>query len=1036
MERDGLDLAELGPERSPDQIAQEMNGWQPEDAKAKAFFLKEAVGGPKRGTPNAASQELMQQLKHLIERELFLWEYFPVNLPQTEFDEKDVEAARRGEIELFQAPQSHDETRELAFNADGSRKKLTREQLGEVWRTGTLTVPSKSMPDEKHIWQLSGLLLRGKDNIAASWRKGMAQAARQLIEEVPARFVAPRWSVRAGLRSLIFAPRDLLAKLVGLIEQVPKYSDYQIEEMLLHEQKRFMLEGGIPQIITTLNQRVEDGEKRQPAYMQLPETSPIEKLDLRLSTDQFVRKISQYISIIFSEVSSKWMAERHQWERLAREDLQAKGVTDQEKLDQTVANLSCEERISRLYAAILSSVALEESLPGIGRMIVNYLKALRIVRTREMEQAALELKKEQEILSELRRAHPIRSKLSGWLSSRCEQLMRDWLKETRSKIDIDILDQLRRDGLAQEAYLFDRANRFTLERFSQRKQELGALRSPARTWEFLRPIWLPKNWVIKRVESEFDSSVYYTAEKTRSYKTRSDVPFYRFWNMYHWTMSSWSFGFLGLTWNLLKGPLSLKALFSPKPYYSRPTLDSNTGKIIDDPYSLTQTFGSRIGAIWAHVSRSRASFEAEPDTGFIGKTVSRLFNVFWNYVVKGFVGTATVALCQPVLTAINLVLTLFLMLTSFIWAPASALIRWLICFFIFDFDHAKYGSVRSPFITTVIWGLIIRGILNVGTSLAGALVIHPIIAALIAAFRSVTAGSRFIYDCIMFALVVWHRARVPANDGFLAKRIHGPGMAASVFVQLEPADALVALRATLERVELDLWRARISSAINKPRTRLDSHPLLYAFTGVGLSLSTGMHQFDPIRKNCEALMKELERKISARYRVLPSVPNGHMVRLTRRDLETLLENATKMVRDFVSNRILPLHTEVETITLWSSTWNLERGDFVELARKFLAQTFSYEILRPLEDSERTVRLKVHKFKFREMVVDAAPADPLEKTSVEVTVGGRSVAQPTVSSFESSDVTSCGSSSDRVGMLSPLTRFPPYFELIEKKEDEK
>jgi hypothetical protein len=1001
----------------------------------------------------------MHQLKHLIERELFVWEYFPVNLPTTEFDEKDVEAARHGETQLFQAPASHDETRELAFDDTGSRKvryspqktkktvfppsntefydqKLTREQLGEVWRTGTLTVPSKALPGENHIWQLSGLLLRGKDNIAASWRKGMAQAARQLIEEVPSRFVAPRWSVRAGLRSLMYAPRDLLAKLIGLIEQVPKYSHYQIQEMLLHEQKRFMLEGGLPQVLTTINQRVEDGEKRQPAYLQLPETSPVEKLDLRLSTDQFTRKISFYISTIFSDASAKWLADRHQWERLAREDLQAKGVSDEQKLDQIVANLSCEERISRLYESILSSVSLEDTLPGIGRMIVNYLKALRIVRTREMEQAAMELKKEQEVLDELRRAHPIRSKLSGWISSRCESLMRDWLKESRKKIDIDILDQLRRDGLAQEAYLFDRANRFTLESLTQRQQELGALRSPARTWEFVRPIWLPKNWVIKRMENEYDGTHYFTAEKTRSFKTSSDVPFYRFWNMYHWTMSSWSFGFLGLSWNLLKGPLSLKALFSPSAYYSRPTLDFKTGKIVDDPSSLTQTFGSRIGAIWGHISRSRASFEAEPDTGFIGKTVSRLFNIFWNYAVKGFVGTATVLIGQPVLTVLNLVLTLFFMITSFIWAPASALVRYLICFFFFDFDHAKYGSVRSPFVTTLLWGLIIRGVLNVGSSLVGAVVIHPLIAALLAAFRSITAGSRFIYDCIMFALVVWHRARIPANDGFLAKRIHGPGMAASVFVQLEPADALVALRATLERVELNSWRSRISSAINKPRTRLDAHPLLYAFNGVGLSLSTGMNQFDPIRKSCEKLMKDLERKVSARYRVLPSVPNGHMVRLTRRDLDTLLTNAIRMVRDFVSNRILPLQTETEAIELWSSVWNLERGDFEGLARKFLGQTFSPEILNPLEDSERTVRLKVHKFKFREMVVDAAPSDPLERTSVEVTVQRRSVAQPTVSSFDSGDISSCGSLSDRAGMLAPLTRHPHYFDLMKKGEDEK
>lgn len=909
--------------------------------------------------------------------------------------------------------------------------------MSEVWHTGMLSVQSEAMPDQKHIWQLSGLLVRGKDNITNSWRKRMSASLRQLIEEIPARFIAPRWSVQAGIVSLIYGPRDLLAKLIGLIEREPKYSKYEIDNMLHLEQKRFFIEGGHPQIVTHgMSQIVREHEKRQPAFLQLPANAALENLDLRLCTEQFSSAIGSALSEIFADVSSVWVHQKHEWERIAREDLQRTGVTDEAQIDQTVANLACEERISRLYTAILSSAQLERQMTGVGIAIVGYLKALRIVRNCEMEQTRLEEKKRAEAIADITKRHPIRSRLTSWLHSRVEAILTPWLDETRPKVDQDIMNLLRRDGLVQEAYLFDRALRFNRETRPQREKELGALKRPSREWRFARPIWLPKNWIItKHDDRKHGGSVWYSAERQTTHVTRSDVPFYRFWNMYQWTISAWSWGFIGLTWNLIKGPLSLKALFSPRAYYSRPTLDTETGKVIDDRNSLTQTLPSRLSAIWGHIKQSRAKFEAEPDTGFIGKTISRVFNLFFNYVVKGLAGTVAVAVGQPVLTALNLVLTLLLMVTSFAWAPASALLRWIICFFFFDFDHAKYGSVRSPFFTTVVYRILIRGLLNVTSSLVGAVVIHPILAAIIALTGSATAAVRLIYDSIIFGLVIWPRARIPANDGFLAKRVSGPGMASTIFVQIEPSDALVALRGTLERAELEIWRSRMASAISKPTTRLSNHPLGGAFSPVGLDFQAGSQRFDSIRKNVSRLMKELESKVNQRYKAIPDIPNGHMVRLTKSALDSLLQHAETMVKDFISSRVLPLHTHDEVLSLWASTWGLERNDFAGLTRQLLSRAFSSEILRPLEDSERTVRLKVHKFKFRSMVIDADVADPLEKTTVEVTPEQRRRASPTVSSIDRSDVSHCGTLEDRAGQLAPLSRSTPYFTLI-KKEGEK
>jgi hypothetical protein len=46
----------------------------------------------------------------------------------------------------------------------------------------------------------------------------------------------------------------------------------------------------------------------------------------------------------------------------------------------------------------------------------------------------------------------------------------------------------------------------------------------------------------------------------------------------------------------------------------------------------------------------------------------------------------------------------------------------------------------------------------------------------------------------MFYLIIRWRARVPAQNSFAARRIHGPGLSRQAFFQIDPDLALVALQ--------------------------------------------------------------------------------------------------------------------------------------------------------------------------------------------------------------------------------------------------
>lgn len=82
---------------------------------------------------------------------------------------------------------------------------------------------------------------------------------------------------------------------------------------------------------------------------------------------------------------------------------------------------------------------------------------------------------------------------------------------------------------------------------------------------------------------------------------------------------------------LRAAPYGLKAMFYNKPFHPLTEVNPVTGELQPQIHYKVLTFAERIRAIWESVRKSRAQFEAEPDTGFLGKTFVRQLN---RYVKK------------------------------------------------------------------------------------------------------------------------------------------------------------------------------------------------------------------------------------------------------------------------------------------------------------------------------------------------------------------------------------------------------------------
>jgi hypothetical protein len=76
--------------------------------------------------------------------------------------------------------------------------------------------------------------------------------------------------------------------------------------------------------------------------------------------------------------------------------------------------------------------------------------------------------------------------------------------------------------------------------------------------------------------------------------------------------------------------------------------------------------------------------------------------------------------------------------------------------------------------------------------------------------------TRGMYDKVIYHLVVKRFARIPAHNGFLARRIAGPGLASEYFYQVSSPEVLAALESLIEQNELKMYRLYVEQILMKP----------------------------------------------------------------------------------------------------------------------------------------------------------------------------------------------------------------------------
>jgi hypothetical protein len=434
---------------------------------------------------------------------------------------------------------------------------------------------------------------------------------------------------------------------------------------------------------------------------------------------------------------------------------------------------------------------------------------------------------------------------------------------------------------------------------------------------------------------------------------------------YIWTSNAMFF----LLVSLLQGPLGLRALFSRQEYYMGKRVNRNTGELEADTSTLCKPMLVRVGALWSTITTERTKFEALPDTGLLGKSFTRVFNMLWYYVVLGLFGSVLLLITFIVGSLVNIVGCTVLFLTTPLWMVAGCVLAMLFHFFLYDYrgDQSTNAALRFLFLRLVWWDILLVGVGSIVTTVVWT-ALAPVFMLLLCLLGALQFCLHHLYDAFMYCCCVRPRARQPERNSFLSRVVKGPGELRQRFKRVDPQVVMLMLRCLLEREELDVLEEELRQDIDAPLRAYNS----MVDGTLSLFLSSPPHLYRPRSQHFsdnqdEAAVGEkqllqsvarahgtLDASLRARRNELTkfvATPNWKRgARLTRADMAVLRTDAGRLVRNFYCGRIFPLFAgdQQKLSSFWEKN-QLARGDWNGLTRVKLLHLL--DSLEPVEEAE-------------------------------------------------------------------------------------
>ncbi|KDR19062.1 hypothetical protein L798_06418, partial [Zootermopsis nevadensis] len=909
--------------------------------------------------------------KHLNMRDLFL---------APSFDELDAVAVdSKGEPRRLSNKQL-ESIRERGLHKDkyGKPKKLSATQLESIRRWGEFEVESLNFTGQVHKWQLSQLLQKGTERSQESLLNDLALALRFIIVTAKGRLSSHFFSLYEALRALLTG----LLRLLDIIIGVPSLQAHNLDAKIREERCRYLVaelvcraefEDSLELLCGFVRRQLHRATmekfevERESSHPPVPVpylflTPKRVELDLRLFNRDIMRRALPILVAILERETRGWFL--HFRERLISE-LRSQKLPDEE-IEREVNQAVMREYLQRVYTSILSHPDLVALGEGIPQLLVQQAQSV-ILMHRAVENVQRKLAKTKESLKQrIEYMYPVLSRIRPWMRNKLRSAESHFIEECQWSAHEEALALCSNQRLHQTVYFLNRDLTFMREREPVLLKELCKVKMPTRSFQWLTQIWFPSNWIVRRnfqgqseviptVQSATATSIttprsdpsqpVFLVEKEVVRTTTTRWPMWRWINYCHrtwsWTWNAMFFFGVVIPWC---SPVGLRALFCVEPPRKS---------------SLTPTLCSRLLALWRHISKSRTHFETKPDTGFIGKGMTRHINRLWNYVVKGLLGTLGIILVFPLVCLVANCGSLAITATAILWMPVVTLGLHLFMALICDLDSPNPSRNHYLVILeAILWNIVIQGCVQPLAALFVAFVVCPVVSLVVLTVGVLRYWLRLLWDAAAFHMLIKKRGRVPASDSFVVKRIAGPGLASNYFYQIRPEQALAAFEAKMELDELAAYQHQMEMTILQPQK--DFSQFVEACFGPFSAQLAKVGPYRALEKEAHDLIGALHEKLERRRRDLQTglgVGVRSKIKLTTVELKIAIQQGALMLERFYPSHVLQRLMICEE-DFWESK-GLSVNDWAGLAGLMYADIFSLDFLTPLDDIDTKFRLEPH-----------------------------------------------------------------------------
>ena len=751
---------------------------------------------------------------------------------------------------------------------------LDKKQLTELRQLAKFKVKS-GYEGQYHVWGVSKLLQTGSLNIKESLLDGLSQCSFLLLLDIPDKIFGQNLSIRSGLKSMVLGTVSILKFLLG-----SKSIDKKNEEGSIKTELQKYLRS---------------------------------QLD-----DNSVPRLAKYQSII----KNLMPAYQTFWKKW--------NIDKNDRRDQLYQKFGSEEQIAKAEEQIWQCKMLElfaaNLPPPDADLLGNFFKSVILVRSKVRAYDQSKKIASERHLAELKSKHCIMSRIPSWTKNRLDLHEKIWSEENSKKLE----DNLSLELVAEQKNIFDLYLRITQSdsylEFSQimREETVPVI------LEYAFRIWNHNRWEVKEIDGK-----YYSVESTRI-EMPADYLGWKIVDLMLRANLSFNNANCHFFSQIFYGKFGLRSLYGCGTYCREWIVDYDTGDFKPKIGSQHLTLWAKFKELFGSIGDARNHFESGPDTGILGKNLSRVFDMIWNYGVRGIGGALAMGIYHPLLVSLNVIFSTGFIVSSPIWSILLAILGYLWEIFIYDLhskDFRFFPLFRIFYLNFVANGLyqIVLSILAISWKLPAGLLVG-----LGSLLRALAA---YIYDFCMYHLLLKYLARIPASNGLLVKRIAGPGISPTYYL-IGPNLALTILKLKIEDIHQIYYRKSTQKLILTPKQKLLD--FYQQFSSVGLVPNFRSEPLVTFTKNEEYLQLKLD-----------SVPHKwtdikfkDQIRSKGKDLLVGLDKGSTMCSVFIP-KIFQTMDPLYAKEFWSGQ-GLKENDWNGLVLSLYTEIFSPNFLEEID----------------------------------------------------------------------------------------